>query len=197
MAIEAGEQDDLVELTTQIVTAYAAGNHLPATELPGLIRGVHSSLQGLVSESAQPAEKQRVLTPAEIRRSIQSDGLISFEDGKAYKTLRRHLARLGLTPEAYRAKWGLPVDYPMTASAYSAQRSQLARDLGLGKSRHATSEASSPPMDEASMDRDERSADAGQSATQDSIPEPEQEDVAEAFAEEITREPVDEDGVEP
>jgi predicted transcriptional regulator len=197
MAIEAGEQNDLVELTTQIVTAYAAGNHLPATELPGLIRGVHSSLQRLVSESAQPAEKQRVLTPAEIRRSIQPDGLISFEDGKAYKTLRRHLARLGLTPEAYRAKWGLPVDYPMTASAYSAQRSQLARDLGLGKSRHATSEASSPPMDEASMDRDERSADAGQSATQDSIPEPEQEDIAEAFAEEITREPFDEDGVEP
>lgn len=197
MAIDAGEQNDLVELTTQIVTAYAAGNHLPATELPGLIRGVHSSLQGLVSESAQPAEKQRVLTPADIRRSIQSDGLISFEDGKAYKTLRRHLARLGLTPKAYRAKWGLPVDYPMTASAYSAQRSQLARDLGLGKSRHATSEASSSPMDEASMDRDERSADAGQSATQDSIPEPEQEDIAEAFAEEITREPFDEDGVEP
>jgi predicted transcriptional regulator len=197
MAIEAGEQDDLVELTTQIVTAYAAGNHLPAAELPGLIRGVHASLQGLTSKNAQPAEKQRVLTPAEIRRSIQPDGLISFEDGKAYKTLRRHLARLGLTPEAYRAKWGLSVDYPMTASDYSAQRSQLARDLGLGKSRGVTPEAPSPATDEASMDRDEHSADAGQSATQEPIPEPDRKDLGDTFEEEITREPFDEDGAEP
>jgi predicted transcriptional regulator len=197
MAIEAGEHDDLVELTTQIVAAYAAGNHLPATELPGLIRGIHASLRGLASGSAQPAEKQRVLTSAEIRRSIQPDGLISFEDGRAYKTLRRHLAHHGLTPEAYRAKWGLLIDYPMTASDYSAQRSQLARDLGLGKSRSATPEAPSPAADEASMDRDEHSADAGQAATQELIPEPDREDVDDTFEEEITREPFDEDGVEP
>jgi predicted transcriptional regulator len=197
MAIEAGEHDDLVELTTQIVTAYAAGNHLSATELPGLIRSVHASLQGLASGSAQPAKKQRVLTPAKIRRSIQPDGLISFEDGKAYKTLRRHLARLGLTPEAYRAKWGLSVDYPMTASDYSAQRSQLARDLGLGKSRSAAPEAPSPAADEASVDRDEHSADAEQSATQELLPEPDEEDLDDTFEEEITREPFDEDGVEP
>ncbi|MCK2056234.1 MucR family transcriptional regulator [Methylobacterium sp. 37f] len=197
MAIEAGEQDDLVELTTRIVTAYAAGNHLSATELPELIRGVHASIQGLASGSAQPTEKQRVLTPAEIRRSIQPNGLISFEDGKAYKTLRRHLARLGLTPEAYRAKWGLPVDYPMTASAYSAQRSQLARDLGLGKSRGAAPEAPFSAADEGSTDRDDSSADAEQSVTQDSIPEPEQADIADAFEEEIIREPFDEDGIEP
>jgi predicted transcriptional regulator len=197
MAIEAGEQDDLVELTTQIVTAYAAGNHLPATELPGLIQGVHASLQGLTSGNAKAAEKQRVLTQAEIRRSIQPHGLISFEDGNAYKTLRRHLARLGLTPEAYRAKWGLPVDYPMTASDYSAQRSQLARDLGLGKSRGAAPEVPSPPADEASMDRNEHPADAGQSATQEPIAEPDREDLDSTFEEEITREPFDEDGVEP
>ena len=196
MAIEAGEQDDLVELTTQIVTAYAAGNHLPATELPGLIRGVHASLQGLTSKNTQPAE-QRVLTSAEIRRSIRPDGLISFEDGKAYKTLRRHLARLGLTPEAYRAKWGLSVDYPMTASDYSAQRSQLARDLGLGRSRSAAPEAPSSAAGDGSTDRDDPSADAEQSVTQDSIPDPEQEDIADAYEEEITREPFDEDGVEP
>lgn len=197
MAIEAGEHDDLVELTAQIVTAYAAGNHLPATELPRLIQGVHASLQGLISKNAQPAEQQRVLTPAEIRRSIQPDGLISFEDGKAYKTLRRHLARLGLTPEAYRAKWGLPVDYPMTASDYSAQRSQLARDLGLGKSRGAAPEEPFSAADDGSTDRDDSSADAGQSATQEPIPEPDREDFDDAFEEEITREPFDEDGVEP
>ena len=197
MALEAGKHDDLVELTTQIVAAYAAGNHLPAAELPGLIRGVHASLQGLISKNAQPAEQQRVLTPAEIRRSIQPDGLISFEDGKAYKTLRRHLARLGLTPETYRAKWGLPVDYPMTASAYSAQRSQLARDLGLGRSRSAAPGAPSSAAGDGSTDRDDSSADAGQSATQEPIPEPDREDFDDAFEEEITREPFDEDGVEP
>jgi predicted transcriptional regulator len=197
MAIEVGEQDDLVALTTQVVAAYAAGNHLAATELPGLIRGVHASLQGLASGSAQPAEKQRVLTSAEIRRSIQPDGLISFEDGKAYKTLRRHLARLGLTPEGYRAKWGLPVDYPMTASDYSAQRSQLARDLGLGRSRSAAPEVPSSAADEESTDRDEHSFDAGRAATQELIPEPDREDLDDTFEEEITREPFDEDGVEP
>lgn len=197
MAIEAGEQDDLVELTTQIVTAFAAGNHLPAAELPGLIRGVHASLQGLISKNAQPAEQQRVLTSAEIRRSIQPNGLISFEDGKACKTLRRHLARLGLTAEAYRAKWGLPVDYPMTASAYSARRSQLARDLGLGKSRGAALEATSSGADEASMDRYEHSDDAVQATTQEPIPEPDRGDLDDTFEEEITREPFDEDGVEP
>lgn len=160
MAIEVGEQDDLVELTTQIVAAYAAGNHLAVTELPGLIRGVHASLQGLTSKNAQPAEQQRVLTSAEIRRSIQPDGLISFEDGKAYKTLRRHLARLGLTPESYRAKWGLSVNYPMTASDYSAQRSQLARDLGLGKSRSAAPGAPSLAADGTSADLAAQSANA-------------------------------------
>nr|WP_245436326.1 hypothetical protein [Methylobacterium sp. V23] len=85
----------------------------------------------------------------------------------------------------------------MTASDYSAQRSQLARDLGLGKSRRATSEAPSPPVDEASMDRDERSADAGQAATQEPIPEPDRGDLDDTFEEEITREPFDDDGVEP
>ncbi|WP_244479733.1 MucR family transcriptional regulator [Methylobacterium sp. Leaf111] len=162
-----------------------------------MIQGVHASLQALTSGNAKAAEKQRVLTQAEIRRSIQPQGLISFEDGKAYKTLRRHLARLGLTPEAYRAKWGLPVDYPMTASDYSAQRSQLARDLGLGKSRGAMSEAPSSGADEASMDSDEHSADAGHAATQEPVAESDQEDVGDTFEEEITREPFDEDGVEP
>lgn len=112
MNIDAGEQDNLVALTTQIVSAFAAGNHLPATELPGLIRSVHAGLYGLASGSVEIAKERHVLSPAEIRRSVQPDGLISFADGKAYKTLRRHLTRLGLTPEAYRAKWGLPVATP-------------------------------------------------------------------------------------
>ena len=196
MAIEAGEQDALVVLTTQIVTAYVVGNRLPATELPGLIKGVHASLQGLASGPPQLAEKQRVLTPGEIRRSIQPDALISFEDGKAYKTLRRHLTRLGLTPEAYRAKWGLPLDYPMIASAYSAQRSQLARGFGLGRPRAAAFEPPSSESNGAATDRKDQGADTEQSGSQVRVSEPEQADSADAFDEGITREPLDEDGEE-
>ena len=197
MVIEAGEEDDLVELTTQIVAAYCAGNHLSATELPGLIRGVHISLQVLAHGNTKPAEKQRVLAPAEIRRSIQPDGLTSFEDGKAYKTLRRHLALHGLTPEAYRAKWGLPADYPMTAPAYSAQRSQLARDLGLGRPRGSSAEPLSSEPDEAATDRESPAVHAEQSGSQDLVIEPEQAELADEFDEGITRERFDEDGVEP
>lgn len=78
-------------------------------------------------------------TPQEIRRSISNEYLISFEDGKQYKTLRRHLTLRGLSPEQYRTKWGLPPDYPMTSAAYSEQRSELARALGLGQQRRKSS----------------------------------------------------------
>jgi predicted transcriptional regulator len=135
MAADIVEQDRLVALATEIVTAYVARNHVQAAELPSLLRTVHAGLLRLSSGSAESTEAVRTLSAAEIRRSIRPKGLISFEDGKAYKTLRRHLAKHGLTPEAYRAKWGLPADYPMTAPAYSAQRSQLALDRGLGRSR--------------------------------------------------------------
>ncbi|CAO4152615.1 Ros/MucR family transcriptional regulator [Methylorubrum extorquens] len=197
MAADILEQDRLVTLATEIVIAYVTRNHVQAAELPGLLRNVHAGLLTLSSGSVAPPEERRTLTAAEIRRSIQPEGLISFEDGKAYKTLRRHLARLGLTPEAYRAKWGLPVDYPMTASDYSAQRSQLARDLGLGKSRSAAPEAPSSAADEGSTDRDGQFADAEPSATQEPPPEPKRVDLGDAFQEEITREPFDEDGAEP
>ncbi|ACK81038.1 MucR family transcriptional regulator [Methylorubrum extorquens] len=196
MAADILEHDRLVTLATEIVTAYVTRNHVQAAELPGLLRSVHAGLLTLSSGSVEPAEERRTLTATEIRRSIQPEGLISFEDGKAYKTLRRHLTKRGLTPEAYRAKWGLPVDYPMTASAYSAQRSQLARDLGLGRSRSAVPEAPSSAADDGSTDRDEQAADAEQSATQEPILRPDPEDLGDTFEEEITREPFDEDAVE-
>ena len=78
-----------------------------------------------------------------IRKSIKPDALISFEDGKAYKTLKRHLSRRGLTVEAYKAKWGLPSDYPMTAASYSATRSAMAKSLGLGSLRQPAAKAES------------------------------------------------------
>ena len=130
---------NLIELASDIVSAYVAKNALPAAELPGLINSVHEALNGLGKvaskddgEAARPVPK---LSPAAIRRSITADHLISFEDGKPYRSIKRHLAKHGLTPDEYRAKWGLPKDYPMVAPAYSAQRAELAKRIGLGNSR--------------------------------------------------------------
>ena len=125
----------LIDLTADIVSAYIANNNVPVTELPSLISGIHTALATLGSQAyPEPAAVEK-LTSTQIRKSIMPDALISFEDGKSYKTLRRHLTLRGLSPEAYREKWGLPRDYPMTAASYSAQRSELARSLGLGQQR--------------------------------------------------------------
>jgi predicted transcriptional regulator len=127
----------LIELMADIVSAYVRNNSVQQADLPALMADVHKALAGessaLVSEPAAP--EQRKLTAQEIKRSITPDHIISFEDGKKYKTLRRSLALQGLTPRDYREKWGLPVDYPVTAPSYSQQRSELAKGLGLGRKR--------------------------------------------------------------
>ena len=141
-------QDNHIELAAEIVSAYVSNNSVPAAELPGLISVIHSALTGLAAPAAAEAAPVEKLTAAQIRKSINADFLVSFEDGKHYKTLRRHLTLRGLSPEAYREKWGLPRDYPMTSSSYSAQRSELARALGLGQQRRksaAPEEASEAP----------------------------------------------------
>jgi predicted transcriptional regulator len=126
---------DLVALTTNIVSAYVSNNHVQGAELATLIAATHAALTGLDQGGATDAAPVEKLTSAQIRKSITHDALISFEDGRPYKTLRRHLTIRGLSPEAYREKWGLPRDYPMTAVSYSEQRSALARSLGLGLQR--------------------------------------------------------------
>jgi predicted transcriptional regulator len=131
-----------VELAAQIVAAFISYNPLPKSELPILIQAVHSAVQRLVTgaESApvQAVIKAPVVTKAPavpVRKSVTPDYLISLEDGKRYKLLRRHLTRLGLTPEQYREKWRLPSDYPMVAPNYAARRSELAKKFGLGQLR--------------------------------------------------------------
>jgi predicted transcriptional regulator len=135
--IEAHQEADLIELSASIVAAYVANNSMPVSELGNLLLSVHAAVKGLGGNGTAVSAKDEVvkLTPAQIKKSITPDALISFEDGKAYKTLRRHLTIRGLTPEGYRAKWGLSSDYPMTAASYSAARSELARSFGLGQQR--------------------------------------------------------------
>jgi predicted transcriptional regulator len=125
------ETSHLLALTTEIVVAYAASTPLAAAELPGLIATVHAALRSAGQTDPEPSWP---LVPAvPINRSVGAHYLICLEDGRKMKMLRRYLAtRHGLTPEAYRQRWGLPSDYPMVAPAYAAQRSAIAIAIGLG-----------------------------------------------------------------
>jgi predicted transcriptional regulator len=130
------ESLNLSELTADIVAAFVANNALPIAELPALIQSVHAALAQLASGSVISAPLVEKKEPAvSIRKSITPDYLVCLDDGKKFKSLRRHLAGLGLTPDEYRAKWSLPADYPMVAPNYAAQRSELAKRSGLGQMR--------------------------------------------------------------
>ncbi|MGY2052394.1 MucR family transcriptional regulator [Methylobacterium sp. JK268] len=122
---------DLVGLTADIVSAFVAKNAVQPAQLPELIASTHAALQ----ELSRPAvlEPEKPVPPVPIKKTVTPDAIISLEDGRPYKSLRRHLSSRGLTPEQYRAKWGLPPDYPMVAETYAAQRSELAKNLGLGR----------------------------------------------------------------
>ena len=125
-----------IELTADIVAAYVANNALPIADLPALIQSVHSPLAQLASGPVIAAPLVEKKEPAvSIRKSITPDYLVCLDDGKKFKSLRRHLGTLGLTPDEYRAKWSLPADYPMVAPNYAAQRSELAKRSGLGQMR--------------------------------------------------------------
>ncbi|MEE7460663.1 MucR family transcriptional regulator [Methylobacterium fujisawaense] len=141
-------QEKLQTDTVDIVSSYVARNPVQLSDLPKLISTVHESLAALGSgPAAAPAAVQPEAekpTPAQIKKSVQRDGIVSFIDGKSYKTLKRHLTSHGLDERAYRERYGLPSDYPMTAPSYSEQRSALAKALGLGRPG-ATTEAAPAP----------------------------------------------------
>ena len=130
---EAGEQQGLLNLTTEIVAAFASHNTVATSDLPGLIKTVYETLRAAGTvEAEKPVE---ALVPAvPIKKSVTSEFIVCLEDGKKLKMLKRHLAtRYNMTPAAYRQRWGLPNDYPMVAPAYAAQRSDLAKSIGLGR----------------------------------------------------------------
>ncbi len=115
-----------------MVASYLANNHLAASEIPALIASVHHALStAAAGKSEEPVAE---LHPAvSIKKSITADAIICLEDGRAFKSLKRHLrTQYGLSPDEYRSKWGLPVDYPMVAPNYAASRSALAKEMGLG-----------------------------------------------------------------
>lgn len=127
------DRSEILALTTEIVAAHVGNNAVSGSDVAALIQTVFDTISGLGSEEAGPVE----LTPAvPIRRSVTDDYIICLEDGKKLKMLKRHLmTAYGMTPEDYRAKWGLKHDYPMVAPNYAAKRQELAKKIGLGRKR--------------------------------------------------------------
>ena len=125
--------NDLIDLSTEIVSAYVSHNALSVADLPKLIADVHLALRGLrTSGTSVPTEELKPAVP--VKKSVAADYIICLEDGKKFKSLKRHLrTHYDMSPEEYREKWGLPADYPMVAPNYSATRSRLAKDNGLGR----------------------------------------------------------------
>jgi predicted transcriptional regulator len=132
---ELNDNADLIDLAADIVSAYVSNNTVPSADLPSLIADVFAALQktsaGEVEVAAEP------LKPAvSVKKSVTPDYIICLEDGKKFKSLKRHLrTHYELTPEEYREKWSLPADYPMVAPNYAAARSELAKKMGLGQQR--------------------------------------------------------------
>lgn len=124
-----------IELTADIVSAYVSNNSVPAGDMPALINQVHQALVQVGGGNSEvPMEPLKPAVP--VKRSISADHIICLEDGKKFKSLKRHLrTQYNMTPEQYREKWSLPADYPMVAPNYAAARSQLAKQMGLGQQR--------------------------------------------------------------
>ena len=129
------DSSELVSLTSVIAAAYVGTNAVLPGDIPALIAIVHKALATAGAPEVAASDTPVKRTAAQIRRSITPDALISFEDGRPYRTLKRHLTVHGLTIAAYKVKWGLPKDYPTTAPSYSAMRSAMARAAGLGQPR--------------------------------------------------------------
>ena len=134
-----------LQLAADIVSAFVSNNSVPAADLPALIGNVHAALNTLATGSAQQVVEEPKAPAVSIKKSVQPDYIVCLDDGKRFKSLKRHLRTVyNMTPEQYRAKWGLRSDYPMVAPNYAATRSELAKSMGLGARRPTTPEPTLP-----------------------------------------------------
>ena len=135
MENEGSTSAPLLEMVAEIVSAYVANNPVQASDLPKLIENVHAALVDVDQQGAN-GERPGLKPAIPIKKSVTDDHIVCLEDGKKFKSLKRHLrTRYDMSPDEYREKWGLPRDYPMVAPNYAKQRSQLARKMGLGQAR--------------------------------------------------------------
>ena len=127
------KSEEILRLTGDIVAAYVSNNPLPVADVPAMIKSIHSTLGSLTGAAAGEGSTAKPVVP--VKRSVTPDYIVCLEDGKKLKMLKRYLrSNYNMTPEDYRAKWGLPADYPMVAPNYAAQRSEFAKKIGLGRS---------------------------------------------------------------
>lgn len=130
------EDIDALEMTVEIVSSYVANNSLQSSQLPELIRSIHATITSLSSTAPAPAPAEPLEPAVPVNKSVTAEYLVCLEDGAKLKMLKRYLrTRYDMTPEDYRAKWGLPADYPMVAPNYAKLRSKHAKQIGLGKKR--------------------------------------------------------------
>jgi predicted transcriptional regulator len=142
MTFEDGANAHPIDETTEIVAAYVSNNSLAPADLPALISSVYAALIGTTSGAKVEPEPEPLVPAVSVKKSITDDYIICLEDGKRFKSLKRHLmTHYDLSPEAYRAKWKLPADYPMVAPNYAAARSALAKSMGLGRKAAAAKSA--------------------------------------------------------
>jgi predicted transcriptional regulator len=129
---------NFIELATEIVSAYVSNNSVQSSELPALIASVHASL-AFVANGVATQPEQPLVPAVPIKKSVQPDFIVCLDDGRKFKSLKRHLrTAYDMTPDQYRSKWGLPHDYPMVAPNYAKARSELAKSMGLGQQRKKT-----------------------------------------------------------
>lgn len=138
------EPSQLVALATELTASYVEKNAVRPTDLPGLITSIHRALAGLGSAPAEPVAAEPLRPAVNPKKSVTDDFIISLEDGRKLRSMKRYLVGLGMTPEEYRAKWGLPKDYPMVAPGYAKLRSDLATKIGLGRKAAAVAETPDP-----------------------------------------------------
>lgn len=133
--MDGGAQSELVELTAKIVSAYVSNNEIGANDVPHLINETHAALSRATGNTSTP-EREELRPRVPVKKSVMPDHIVCLEDGKKFKSLKRHLrTHYNLSPEEYREKWGLPHDYPMVAPNYARARSDLAKKMGLGTRR--------------------------------------------------------------
>src|SRR5436309_7895276 len=133
--MDEASRTDLVELTAEIISAYVSNNTVVASDLPAIIGDVHEALSK-ASQRIGPSEREELRPAVALKKSVTPDYIVCLEDGKKFKSLKRHLrTHYNLSPEEYREKWGLAADYPMVAPNYAAARSALAKKMGLGQQR--------------------------------------------------------------
>jgi predicted transcriptional regulator len=139
MADAIDAKQNAARMTADIVAAYVSKNAVTQAELPRLIGEVHRALTGALGQTAPREEQKEAKPPVSIKKSITAEYLVCLEDGKKFKSLKRHLrSHYNMSPEQYREKWGLPADYPMVAPSYAQARSSLAKRMGLGRRKGKT-----------------------------------------------------------